>query len=69
MVIEKANYLAEHGYDVTIVTDSQQKRASFFPISQNVKLHDLALDFEQEYKYKPLILGFGTSIILIHFIS
>jgi len=55
VVIEKANYLAEHGYDVTIVTDSQQKRASFFPISQNVKLHDLALDFEQEYKYNPLI--------------
>ena len=55
VVIEKANYLAEHGYDVTIVTDSQQKRKPFFPLSKKVKLHDLAIDFEQEYKYKPII--------------
>ena len=55
VVIEKANYLAEHNYDVTIVTDSQQERAPFFPISPKVKLHDLAIDFEKEYKYNPLI--------------
>ena len=55
VVIEKANYLAEHGYDVTIVTDSQQDRPPFFPISPKVKFHDLAIDFEQEYKYNPLI--------------
>ena len=55
VVIEKANYLAEHGYEVTIVTDSQQERPPFFPISPKVKFHDLAIDFEQEYKYNPLI--------------
>ena len=55
VVIEKANYLAEHGYDITIVTDSQQKRQPFFPLSPKVKLHDLEIDFEQEYKYNPLI--------------
>lgn len=55
VVIEKANYLAEHDYEVIIVTDSQQERSPFFPISSKVKLHDLAIDFEQEYKYNPLI--------------
>jgi glycosyltransferase involved in cell wall biosynthesis len=55
VVIEKANYLAEHNYEVTIVTDSQQERSTFFPISPKVKLHDLAIDFEQEYKFNPLI--------------
>lgn len=55
VVIEKANYLAEHGYEVMIVTDSQKNRSPFFPISPNVKLCDLAIDFEMEYKYIPPI--------------
>ena len=64
VVIEKANYLAEHGYDVTIVTDSQQKRKPFFPISEKVELHDLAIDFEQEYKYNFIIRFFIYSNLM-----
>ena len=55
VIIEKANYLAEHGYDITIVTESQQERQPFFHLSPKVKLHDLEIDFEQVYKYNPLI--------------
>ena len=55
VVIEKANYLAEYGYDVTIVTDSQHKRATFYPLSSKVQLKDLSIDFEKEYKYNPII--------------
>lgn len=55
VVIEKANYLAEHGNDVTIITDSQHNRQAFYPLSSKVKLMDLAIDFEQEYKYNTLI--------------
>lgn len=55
VVIEKANYLAEHGYDVTIVTDSQHNRDTFYPLSSKVLLKDLSIDFEQEYKYNPII--------------
>lgn len=55
VVIEKANYLAEHNYDVTIVTNSQQERLPFSPISPKVKFHHLAIDFEQEYKFNPII--------------
>ena len=54
-IIEKANYLAEHGYDITIVTESQQERQPFFHLSPKVKLHDLEIDFEQIYKYNSLI--------------
>jgi glycosyltransferase involved in cell wall biosynthesis len=55
VVIEKANYLADHGYDIMIVTDSQKNRSPFFPISSKVKLCDLGIDFEIEYKYIPPI--------------
>lgn len=55
VVIEKANYLAEYGYDVTIVTDSQHNRDTFYPLSSKVLLKDLSIDFEQEYKYNSII--------------
>lgn len=55
VVIEKANYLAEHGYDIILLTDSQKNRQPFFQISKKVRCHDLGIDFEQEYKYNPLI--------------
>ena len=55
VVIEKANYLAEHGFDIILLTDSQKNRQPFFPISKKVRCYDLGIDFEQEYKFNPLI--------------
>ena len=51
VLTEKANWLAEHGYDVSIITDTQMGRPPIFPLSEKVKLHDLAIDFSQEYNH------------------
>ena len=43
----KANYFAEHlGYDVTIIVTEGNKGNSFFPLSDKVKVINLAIGFE-----------------------
>lgn len=49
VIAEKANWLAEHGHDIAIVTDTQLDREPAFPLSPKVKLIDLAIDFSKEY--------------------
>lgn len=49
VIAEKANWLAEHGHEVCIVTDTQLGREPAFPLSSKVKLIDLAIDFSKEY--------------------
>ena len=49
VIVEKANWLAEHGNEVAIVTDTQMGREPVFPLSPKVRLIDLAIDFSQEY--------------------
>ena len=49
VITNKANWLAEHGYDITIVTDTQMGCPPVYPLSPKVRLHDLAVDFNQEY--------------------
>lgn len=49
VIAEKANWLAEHGHDIAIVTDTQLGREPAFPLSPKVKLIDLAIDFSKEY--------------------
>lgn len=46
---DKANYLVEHGYDVTIVTEAQMGRDPVFPLSSKIKLIDIGLDFNKQY--------------------
>lgn len=55
VITNKANWLAEHGYDVMIVTDTQMGRAPVYKLSDKVKLYDLAIDFSQEYGHTLLI--------------
>lgn len=52
VIAEKANYLAEHGYQVTIVTESQMGRELAFPLHPAIKHLDLGLDFDQQYTQK-----------------
>ena len=54
MIIEKANYLAEHfGYDVTIVTCFQHAvEPNFFYVSPKVSQNNLDIPFFSQYKYK-----------------
>ena len=55
VLIEKANWLAEHGYEVTFVTDTQMGRPPVFPLSEKITLHDFAIDFSQEYGHGFLL--------------
>ena len=49
VIAAKANWLAEHGHDTAIITDTQLGREPVFPLSPKVKLIDLAVDFSKEY--------------------
>lgn len=61
VITEKANWLAEHGYDVSVVTDTQLGRAPIFPLSSKVRLIDLNIDFGKEYGH-----SFGIRTILYY---
>lgn len=49
VIAEKANWLAEYGHEIAIITDTQMGREPVFPLSPKVRLIDLAVDFSQEY--------------------
>lgn len=49
VLTEKANWLAEHGYEVSIITDSQMGRPPVFHLSPKVNLINLDIDFSKEY--------------------
>ena len=55
VLTEKANWLAENGYEVGIVTDTQMGRAPVFPLSPKVKLINLDIDFAKEYGHNLLV--------------
>ena len=55
IIIGKANYMAdEWGWEVYLITDSQNDIEPFFPLSNKVHLLDLDINFFQQYQYKPL---------------
>ena len=43
----KANYLAEHGYEVIIITTDQKKRLPFFTLSPQIKCYDLDVNYAE----------------------
>lgn len=51
VIIEKVNYLAEHGYDVVLTVTSHILSKPYFPISDKVKLIDMGVDFHKQYKH------------------
>lgn len=55
VLTEKANWLAENGYEVGIVTDTQMGRPPVFPLSPKVKLINLDIDFAKEYGHNLLV--------------
>ncbi len=58
IIIEKANYLAEHGCEVIICVSSHALSKPFYPISEKVKLVDLNIDFDQQYKHSLFIRAY-----------
>lgn len=58
IVINKANYLAQHGYYVIIVTTEQKNRVPFFSIHPCIECIDLGINYEDDvYKnfFKKLV--------------
>ena len=55
VIAEKANWLAEHGHEIAIITDTQMGREPVFPLSPKVRLIDLAVDFSQIFHYFYLV--------------
>lgn len=51
ILTDKANYLADHGYDITIITESQMGKPLVFPLSPKVKLIDIGLDYDKQYNH------------------
>ena len=49
VLVQKANYLATHGYQVTIVSEAQMGRPFSFPLDRAVKHIDIGLDFNSQY--------------------
>lgn len=51
----KANYFAEHyGYDVTIITTDGEEKRPFFPLSEQVKVINLGVHFEEMWHHSFL---------------
>lgn len=46
VLANKANYLAQHGYEVTIVTTEQKGRDAFFALDPHIRCIDLAIGYE-----------------------
>ena len=57
VLTDKANYLAQRGYDITIITESQMGRPVVFPLSPKVKLIDMGIDFDKQYGHNILYRG------------
>lgn len=53
VLTEKANYLATHGYRVTILTETQMGRPLSFELVSEVRHVDLGLDFNKQYTQNP----------------
>lgn len=58
VLIQKANWLADHGYDVTIVTESQANKPIAFPLSDHTRHVDLRVDFDAEYGHSLPVRAF-----------
>ena len=49
VLVEKANYLVNRGYKVTIVTETQMNRPISFKLDSNIRHIDIGLDFNKQY--------------------
>lgn len=49
VIVDKANYFAQSGYKVTLVTESQLGRELSFPLNPSVKHIDMNLDYNRQY--------------------
>lgn len=50
----KANYLAQHGYEIHIILTDGGDKPPYFPLDASITLHQLDIDFEEPYRYSLL---------------
>lgn len=55
IIIEKANYLAEHGHEVLIVVSYHGKIKPYYDISNKVKMIDLDINFFEQYNHNLFV--------------
>lgn len=46
VLANKANWLARHGHEVTIITTDQAGRTPYFPLNESIATYDLCIDYE-----------------------
>lgn len=49
VLVEKANWLVNHGYEVTVLTEAQMGRPLSFDLDDKVRHVDMGLDFNKQY--------------------
>lgn len=49
VLVEKANWLVNHGYEVTLLTEAQMGRPLSFDLDSKVRHMDVGLDFNKQY--------------------
>ena len=54
VLVDKANWLVNHGYEVTIVTEAQMGRPLSFNLDNKVRHVDMGLDFNKQYSQGSL---------------
>lgn len=47
IIASKVNWLARHGYDLTIVTTEQNGRPDFFPLDERIRRRDLDINYSE----------------------
>lgn len=58
IIIEKANYLAEHGHDVTITVASHALGKPYYLVSEKLKLVDFNINFHKQYGHNIIYRAF-----------
>lgn len=43
----KANWLARHGYEVSVVTTDQRRRRPYFPLDKRIRTYDLDINYDE----------------------
>jgi len=62
IVLGKANWLVEHGYEVTIITTEQNGRSAFFPMHSSIKQFDLGINYS-DYNEASFIRKFFAFLV------
>lgn len=61
IVLAKAAWLAEEGYEIIIVTTEQKGRKDFYPLHKNIKRVDLDIMYSETNGFNPLKKAFARS--------